>query len=251
MQALIWEDKIVDYHAGLSTDFGVDRPACSSFGDKPGLVKMGFCVRPAKKYLCQIPEARRGQPTQTRFPSVTHGSWPSLPKVKVNATTAIQYGAEWSPVFCRKGHLTHVFLACDVSTSCWTRGDVTLSFRSYTWALPTSQSCPAQLAVTSLPPSFTCSSEEQKVPYSLVCDHRRDCVDGSDETFCKFPPCKWLTQFQCLNKQVCITCSNVHIYVLPKSSKSLRFSLIQQGIKRFEGRKPFNSDSLVDKKKLF
>nr|KAG5711570.1 hypothetical protein BaRGS_016752 [Batillaria attramentaria] len=42
---------------------------------------------------------------------------------------------------------------------------------------------------TSLTEDFTCSSGEERVPYTLVCDFRQDCSDGSDESFCVFQPC--------------------------------------------------------------
>ena len=42
------------------------------------------------------------------------------------------------------------------------------------------------------------------VPYTLVCDHRLDCADGSDEDFCVFQPCTY-TQSACKDeKQVCV-----------------------------------------------
>nr|KAG5708968.1 hypothetical protein BaRGS_004607 [Batillaria attramentaria] len=55
------------------------------------------------------------------------------------------------------------------------------------WGIPDVTSCPALL--TPLPPVMTCTSAQQHVPYSLVCDHRKDCQDGSDEEFCVFDPC--------------------------------------------------------------
>ena len=125
-------------------------------------------------------------------------TFPSLPTV--NATTAA-HRERWSPVVCPSDHVTHVFLACDVATFCWAGANVTFSLLSELWALPTSQSC--QAPMTSLPPSFPCGSGERRVAYSLVCDHQRDCADGSDETFCQFSSCQWQSQLQCLNKQVC------------------------------------------------
>ncbi|XP_025083281.1 sortilin-related receptor-like [Pomacea canaliculata] len=42
----------------------------------------------------------------------------------------------------------------------------------------------------------------QGVPYPLVCDHRPDCSDNSDESFCVFSSCPWYKNvFQCSNKQ--------------------------------------------------
>ena len=33
--------------------------------------------------------------------------------------------------------------------------------------------------------------------YSMVCDHRPQCGDGSNESFCVFPPCSDTTPMQC------------------------------------------------------
>ena len=146
-------------------------------------------------FICQYPDANPGSNIKTPAPS------PSL--AKINVTTVYHNGGRWNPVLCRNGHVTHTFLACGVVTFCWTEGKLTISLRPETWALPTSQSCPAKL--TSLPPSFLCQSEKQHVPYTLVCDHWPQCLDGSDEKFCKHLPCQGEFQFQCLNKQVSIT----------------------------------------------
>ena len=54
------------------------------------------------------------------------------------------------------------------------------------------------------PPSFLCINGLQFVPYSLVCDFRVDCGDGSDENFCQYLPCDIPRQYECLNKQVSI-----------------------------------------------
>lgn len=46
-------------------------------------------------------------------------------------------------------------------------------------------------------PSFLCSNSVQYVPYTLLCDHRQDCADNSDEDFCQFRPCSGTTPLQC------------------------------------------------------
>ena len=146
----------------------------------------------------------REKHTETSSLSVSQQEMPSVAGVKVrvillNMTVA---GPLW-PVTCPARHMTHVFLSCDTSAACWAGANVTFSRHSDTWAIPTSQSCPVPMVGPPLPPSFPCRSGEQRVPYSLVCDHRRDCLDGSDEVFCQFLPCLHLSQFQCRNKQVC------------------------------------------------
>ena len=127
---------------------------------------------------------------------------PSIAKLKVRVEPVnMTVTGQWRPVTCVEGHVTHVLLACDTSAACLTRGDVTFSRHSDTWGCP--KSCPLPLAGPPPPPSFPCRSEGRHVSYSLVCDHRRDCLDGSDEVFCHFPSCSDHSHFQCYNKQVC------------------------------------------------
>ena len=91
-------------------------------------------------------------------------------------------------VLCPKGHATHSYLACDVDSACWGQ-------------LEPLEKCNAPL--DPLPPSFTCRSQLDSVPYPLVCDHRPDCKDDSDEDFCVYPPCAISTSFYC-NAQQCV-----------------------------------------------
>ena len=206
-QAWTWEDKTVDYCTHLSFGFiqHVKRPACGFLNSRFSKIQFtpcGYVDNHFRKYLCQMPDRRLDQRTQPM--SLTNlQARPSL--VKVNVTVTGQKGEKWWPVICPDGPVTHMFLACDVTTFCWADGEITFNSYPDSWAVPTSKSCPVQSVTTSLPPSFRCQSEKQHVPYSLVCDHRRDCLDGSDEIFCVFVSCQQHSQFQCLNKQVCHT----------------------------------------------
>ena len=213
----------MDYFSGISTMHNkYPRPKCGAVIDAPYHVYYllcGWVDINYRYYLCQKPDSKRDQRTQSLLPSDGQRTWPSL--TKVNSTTNRQNTTWWRPVVCPSEHLTHSFLACDVVTSCWAEGDVTVSLHSQSWAVPTSQSCRALLVMASLPPSFSCQSKRQHVPYNVVCDHRRDCLDGSDETFCAFQPCQWDTQFQCLSKQVCCAVRhNISITKLPDPSYS-------------------------------
>ncbi|XP_025085565.1 G-protein coupled receptor GRL101-like [Pomacea canaliculata] len=89
-------------------------------------------------------------------------------------------------VTCPSQHVTHTFLACDVRSDCWEE------------RYDTSWSCSAP--VVPVPPAFTCDSGAERVPYTLVCDHRADCSDRSDEDFCQFPACN-VDDFHCDNGQ--------------------------------------------------
>ena len=217
--ALIWQDKTVYYFKDILSGSKVSvGDECGYLGLFPGTTYVSVCrdeVGRYRKYMCQTPRGRKqqhfsdgdgsddtvqGYRPESMSRSASQHTWPSL--APVNVTVLGQHRQQWSMVTCPTGHVTHAFLACDVSTSCWAEGDAIFSLQPETWALPTSQSCPAPLTMTSLPPSFPCDSDEWRVPFSLVCDHLRDCLDGSDETFCKFTPCSWQSLFQCQSKQV-------------------------------------------------
>ena len=58
---------------------------------------------------------------------------------------------------CVDGHLIHVFLPCNGNNT------------TIPW--------------------FRCDNDVSSVSYTLVCDFRQDCHDGSDEIFCEYPPC--------------------------------------------------------------
>ena len=99
-------------------------------------------------------------------------------------------------VICLEGHVTHTLFACDAQTSC-------LAGRHYVEVdlsgSPGGGSCSAPM--TPLPPYFRCHRGLQ-VAYTVVCNHRQDCADGSDEDFCVFPACRPGTDITCSNQQV-------------------------------------------------
>ncbi|XP_025083269.1 uncharacterized protein LOC112557545 [Pomacea canaliculata] len=108
----------------------------------------------------------------------------TLPQMPVSLT------ANWSVdvLQCPSLHYTHTFLACDVKSECWAD------------KYDNAKTCSTPM--TSLPPSFSCINEIERVPYSLVCDHRPDCSDNSDESFCIFSSCSLSKNvYECTNKQ--------------------------------------------------
>ena len=217
--ALIWEDKTVDYFTTVtSLKEKIRRPVCGLLDNAPGTAVIYSCDDQSefgRMSLCQIPRDGQqqyihmgdgssntvsGQRSRSEFKS---SSWQTLPDLtQVNVSGLGQHRRLWEMMTCPSGHVTHVLLACDVSASCWAESDVTFSLHPETWALPMPRSCPVPQRMISLAPSFPCDSDKWRVPYSLVCNHRRDCLDGSDETFCKFTPCSWQSETQCYNEQV-------------------------------------------------
>ena len=201
----MWLDKTVDYSSAMISErLRPQRPICGFLTSSLGWVGMGECHTQVDSFLtgfiCKTPDARGGKNLQLLAPS------PNLPQI--NVTTVGRNGDQWWSVICSSSHLTHAFLACDVATFCWAEGKIITSLRPDSWSVPTSQSCPAKLS--SLPPYFLCQSEEQHVPYTLVCDHRPDCLDDSDERFCEYLSCQQEFQFQCSNKQVSVVCKYLY-----------------------------------------
>ena len=93
---------------------------------------------------------------------------------------------------CLLGHVTHAFLACDVRSSCWSKFNDD-GIRQV-WGFPWRGLCESD---RKYPLAFTCADGSSHVPYTLVCDHRDDCHDGSDETFCTFPACRGHRSLRC------------------------------------------------------
>ena len=98
-------------------------------------------------------------------------------------------------VVCPARHLTHSFMAFDSDSACLLPHDYRV--KNETWS-------GFFTPLTSLPAMMACESGTQHVPYSLVCDHQQHCRDGSDESFCFFPPCSQGRPLKCLlSAQVC------------------------------------------------
>ena len=204
----MWQfsDGTIAYYANIAGI--VYQPSCGSFTsagykDDRGRYVVGSVLCRGKSRavaLCETGQAKTA-PTPTPTPTTSPGS-------DTNHTeTGIRLG-EPSPghrssrrrhsslVVCPLGHLTHAFLACDEKTVCVQDGYVSGG------ASCSAAAAAAPPALKPLPPSFACDNGVQRVPYTLVCDHRPDCSDGSDESFCVFPPCDIDKPFHCGNRQV-------------------------------------------------
>ena len=73
-------------------------------------------------------------------------------------------------VQCSSGHSIQLFVSCEPRSECAPVSESTA----------TSSRCPSTL--------FACETSRDHVSYTMVCNNRRDCLDGSDETFCVY---KW------------------------------------------------------------
>ena len=143
-------------------------------------------------------------------------------------------------VDCPEGHATHTFLACDPTSRCEQTPCMFVK-------RPEDN---VDLSATHDPNNtvelYSCSSYNMMVHYTLLCDFKWDCQDGSDESFCQHPPCD---AFTCINGQ-CVSpdrrcdgvndclddtdetvCSpnDTHVTEMPKQQKHLPFLIDLDG----------------------
>ena len=96
---------------------------------------------------------------------------------------------------CPNDHMVHTFLSCYPHYSC-----------GQTLSHPCASSAQLVNGMDSLEggqlmtpvPIFLCGDGVTRLSYTLVCDFRHHCRDGSDETFCQHPSCD---AFACSNGQ--------------------------------------------------
>ena len=200
--ALQWVDNSIAFYTRHLAE-KVRSPACGAFpAGNVTLAELGECDKAATAYyLCEVSAtSKKEQHGENENPQ---------PSIQLPLPQHQTFDSISHPVICPEGHTTHDFLACDVASSCWADNYVISSD-----GLGVSDvSCAVSLS--SLPPSFLCSNGRERVPYTLVCDHRQDCSDRSDEDFCRFPPCCAGSQLQCSNQQVsCLQCTNQQVSCL-------------------------------------
>ena len=200
----LWEylDGTVAYFARLEYHALITTRACGRLLERRETMnQMGDVACTEKflaRYLCERADKKSPQAEAIQFPDPpASGSFPT------------------GMTSCPAGHVVHSFLACDVASVCWARVDddgegfvlnalsadaAAAAARGASGSTSGSGWC-AGAGLTPLPPSFPCRRGADRVPYSLVCDHRPDCADRSDEDFCHFPPCT-LDHFHCGNGEV-------------------------------------------------
>ena len=147
------------------------------------MLKALTCIMPVSRYyVCE---------TQFR---TNHGKV-SFPAAK-NVSKILQK-TNVSLVPCPGNHATHDFLSCDPDSHCGA------SFYTSTCIVVhndvTSRGTATDKDVSTTE-TFPCSGSGKAVHYSLVCDFRNDCPDGSDETFCVRQQAD-CDEFRCTNGQ--------------------------------------------------
>ncbi|KAL8597265.1 hypothetical protein ACOMHN_051576 [Nucella lapillus] len=166
----LWSDKTLAVFSPIVFQ-EVDAPYCAALKDRE--VTMVTCDRTMDAaFLCETDFTPDHAANDTLIALTPQSAW----RTDHVAT-------------CRHNHTAHTFLACDVSTNCSALSPDVVLACSHEFSPPV--------------PFFTCRNQLEHVPYTLVCDFRSDCCDGSDEDFCHFPACDSKTEYECADgKQV-------------------------------------------------
>ena len=165
-----WTDTTTALYYNISKPALVSPPYCAAFDRHENHLHIIRCDRhPEADYLCEIPSATDQQSQSDIVLPV-----PVTPAITIPGMMECQdQSAAWQ------------FLGCGVS--------------SFGRASRGTTPCPHDRRdQDSL--WFQCRDNGGCVPYTLVCDHRQDCADGSDEDFCVFQPCDE-TQMACDDKK--------------------------------------------------
>ena len=182
----------------LPTDTGKEFPLCGKlFARGKDVITMRPCDKLGRgRILCQPRTADNGRERQHRANKRQRRH--RRPLIQRNVSSFLAQQSSFVP--CPKSHVTHGFLACDLLSACWFTGNIVLASTKEGKDIPSAASCPASM--TSLPPSFLCAAGGLGVPYTLVCDHRADCQDNSDESFCHYAACSQSLSTCVASKQV-------------------------------------------------
>ena len=170
---VFFEDFTTGYHIGRIILQHDHKPLCGYMDlSVQSNIMMFQCNKHlAHTYLCEFEGPSRHTAEVVRTLTIARLSEMWL--VYLNASLVKTFAT----VICPRQHVTHAFLACDLSSDCWLEENGGHSARGRV-------KCSAPLRP--LPPSFGCREKGQYVPYTLVCDHRQDCFGGTDEEFCVF-----------------------------------------------------------------
>ena len=188
------DDTLAIFLSIIGSSSGVAAPYCAMMeaGNANHTLSAVACDQKLKgSFLCELHAGPTSDDalTPVQFPALS--SWSLSPRM----------------ASCDHNHITHSFLACDPKANCSAVD------------LASSISC-SEGRFSPAVPFFTCRNGVERVPFSLVCDHRADCCDSSDEDFCQFPACLRRKQFYCKNKKqvrlfgCMFSVSDIYIYIM-------------------------------------
>ncbi|XP_070198384.1 G-protein coupled receptor GRL101-like [Littorina saxatilis] len=172
--AWLWSDQTLAVRFDITVGYFFP-PLCAALRKANDSLKTVSCGKPRNAgFLCLItPKSSTSKGNNLDKPGIT------LPKHSAWTMKGMANCSDW--------HITHKFLACDVPSNCSADNPQKV------------QACADNF--TPSMPYFTCRNGVELIPYTLVCDHRSDCCDKSDEDFCVYPDC---TQSVCADRKQCI-----------------------------------------------
>ena len=161
----VWVDGVVNYHLSTRTlrSSSFFEEICFSQSGVGTYFQILFYIAcdnaHLKTFICETQGRVAASNSSVAFP-------------EVNDTSILQL-ARPPLVTCTGGHVTHKFMLCDPRSHCGTD--------RYISQCDVFDSDAARGADVMM---FTCDDAKTTVPYTLVCDFRKDCEDASDEVFC-------------------------------------------------------------------
>ncbi|XP_070196645.1 G-protein coupled receptor GRL101-like [Littorina saxatilis] len=154
-----WSDTTIALYVNVSLR-SIAIPMCTYFRVEEGPHNLATvsCVVPMDaRFVCE----------RLKSSTVETPGGVTLPLLETNAT----WSKNITLMPCPSGHVVRDFLSCDLQSQCRDERDRKLCETEGDVAL------------------FQCEHSSQSVHYTLVCDFRLDCPDGSDENFCVHPQC--------------------------------------------------------------
>ena len=206
----MWSDSTVAHAANIILgDFSCYKPCCAFVtppDDVYGKYEVGLSFLPVLSLRSCFSAASFSEVTS--FQLCEKGSKDAKPRRKKQEAVPLlplepssSLGGK-EMALCPSGHFSHCFLAVDEHTACWEYNDV---------IGPAAEKKPPLMSqcrdlVVEFPVHFVCPGSGPRLSYTLVCDHRQDCWDNSDEGFCVFQSCTDRTPLKCSSTQQVASC---------------------------------------------
>ena len=171
-----WTSGSVDYHGYFRP--WIRYPTCGAYSDKSKKWRERVFRCHEDFHLARAYSLCEDKPTERRAQKDVSTQSVQLQSANISSSSSIRLGQ------CSSGHSIQLFVSCEPRSECAPVSESTA----------TSSRCPSTL--------FACEMSRDHVSYTLVCNNRRDCLDGSDETFCVYKWDEKVTYNQCNTRKV-------------------------------------------------
>ena len=171
-----WTSGSVNYHGNFVPTY--QYPACGAYSDKSKKWRERVFRCDEDFHLARAYSLCEDKPTERRAQQDVSTQSVQLHSANISSSSGIRL------VQCSSGHSIELFVSCEPRSECAPVSESTA----------TSSRCPSTL--------FACETSRDHVSYTMVCNKRRDCLDGSDETFCAYESDDSLTYAICDTRKV-------------------------------------------------